>query len=62
MKKLFTMMWILFVINLVMYIVALWVSLEKAIILYRMENLCNLGIFVPSLTLIHKEIKKNKFN
>ena len=58
MKKLIIMMCVLLVINLGVFIFTLWETAEKAIILYRMAILCNLAIFIPSLHLIHKEMKK----
>lgn len=60
MKKLIIMMCVLLVINLGVFIFTLWETAEKTIILYRMAILCNLAIFIPSLNLIHKEMKKNK--
>ena len=58
MKKLKLMIIALFIINLAVYIITLFVSEETMVILYRMALLCNLGLFAPALTLIHRENKK----
>ena len=60
MKKLLIMMCVLFIINLVAIIIPLWSSENTMIILYRMAIFCNLAVFVPSITLIHRE--KGKLN
>ena len=60
MKKLLIMMCVLFIINLAAIIISLWSSANTMIILYRMAIFCNLAIFCPSLTLIYKELRKNK--
>lgn len=60
MKKLAIMMLVLFGLNIGIYIVTLFVPLEAAVSMYRMALLCNIGLFMPSLSLIHKENKKHK--
>ena len=60
MKKLLIMMCVLFIINLVAIIIPLWRSENTMIILYRMAIFCNLAVFVPSITLIHREKGKTQ--
>ena len=54
MKKLLIMMCVLFIINLVAIIIPLWSSENTMIIL------CNLAVFVPSITLIYREKGKTQ--
>ena len=59
-EKITYLMCVLFIINLVAIIIPLWSSENTMIILYRMAIFCNLAVFVPSITLIHREKGKTQ--
>ena len=54
------MITVVFIINVVGYMTALFVDEKLMYIIYRAVLLCNIALFTPSLSLIHKENKKNK--
>ena len=60
MKQLTIMITVVFIINVVGYMTALFVDEKLMYIIYRAVLLCNIALFTPSLSLIHKENKKNK--
>ena len=62
MKQLKIMMIILFIINLGVFLITLFISKDLAYIIYSATLLCNLAVFTLSYSLIHKEKKKQEIN